>query len=305
MTNQSSWYYAHEGKRLGPVNEDEIRRLIETNEIRRDCLVRCEGLADWTPAYQTDVRHLFGPAVLRPPLTGGESVNNAIVWTVAFVPILAIFLEEMFARAMQSPRANVWWVALVLNIALCLADERNLKNAGHDTKGMTIWAVLLVPAYLFARASRLKQSNGYALVWLATFFISLFTYYPSTFHSGTTSIPDQTTNKTQENFEAAGTPPPSTISEDIRVVGGIEEIPDTFGHHTHKVISGYVHNRGTRTYRDVYLTFGLYHHEEQVGSTSYDVFNLEPGKSQDFQIPVGKSNATELKLIGVRDLLGR
>jgi hypothetical protein len=299
VTNQSSWYYAHEGKRLGPFNDDEIRLLIATDTIRRDSLVWCEGLADWTPAYQTDIRHLFGPDALPPPLKG-ESVNNAIVWTVAFVPILAIFLEDMLARAMQSPRSNFWWVPLALNIGLCLADERNLKNAGHDTKGMTIWAVLLVPVYLFVRASRLKQNNGYALVWLATFFISLFIYYPSTSHSRTSSITDQPTGTTEEHLQAPATAPPSTISEDIRVVTE-DGIRETVFSGT-KVISGYVHNRGTQTYRDVHVTFNLYYHEEQVGSTSADFFNLEPGKSEDFQVPVFEKNATDFKLIEVREL---
>jgi hypothetical protein len=297
MTNQSSWYYAQEGKRLGPFNEDEIRRLMETATIRRDSLVWREGLADWTPAYQTDIRHLFGPAAPPPPLTG-ESVNNAIVWTVAFVPILAVLLEDILARTMQSPRSNFWWVPVVLNIALCLADERNLKNAGHDTKGMTIWAVLLVPVYLFVRASRLKQNNGYALVWLATFFISLFIYYPSISHRRTSSINNQTTGRTEENSEAPATAPPSTISEDIKVMGGMRETE------YEKMIVGYVHNRGTRTYRWVQLSFSLYHHEEQVGTTFADFYNLEPGKSQDFQVRVSESNATDFKLSGVRAPLG-
>jgi hypothetical protein len=210
---RDAWYYSQDGTRLGPINEDQIRKLIAADTIGRDSLVWCEGLADWTPAHQTDIRHLFGSASTPPPLPG-ESVNNGIVWTVAFVPILAIFLEDILARVMQSPRSNFWWVALALNIGLCLADERNLKNAGHDTKGMTIWAVLLVPVYLFVRASRLKQNNGYAIVWLATFFVSVFIYYSSNAGSGNSSLYRQPNGRLQADQP---TSPPSTIPSDLRV----------------------------------------------------------------------------------------
>ncbi len=297
---RNAWYYSQEGTRFGPINEDQIRKLIAAHTIRPDSLVWCEGLADWTPAHQTDIRHLLGSATTPPPLPG-ESVNNGIVWTVALAPIIATLLQDILAAATVHPRSEFWWVALPLNIGLCLADQRKLKNAGHNTDGMTMWALLLVPVYLFVRASRLKQNNSYALVWLATFFISLFIYYPSHSSSGTSSITDQPTGRTQENLQAPPTAPPSTISEDIKVVGGMRETADG------KVIVGYVHNSGTRTYGWVQVSFNLYHHQEQVGTTFADVFNLEPGKSQDFHVPlteVSQSDVDDFKLMGVREPLG-
>ncbi len=158
-----AWYYSQNGKRLGPSNENQIRTLIAAHTIRRDSLVWCEGMADWTPAHQTDIRHLFGSATTPPPLTG-ESVNNGIVWTLAFAPILAAFLEAILAAVTESPESYFWWVALLLNIGLCLADAQKLKNAGYD-KIMTLW-VFLVPVYLFVRASRLKHNHCSALIGL-------------------------------------------------------------------------------------------------------------------------------------------
>lgn len=81
-----AWFYSQNGKRIGPSNEGQIRTLIATNKIRRDSLVWCEGMSDWAPAHQTDIRQLFGSVSIPPPLTG-ESVNNGIVWTLAFAPI--------------------------------------------------------------------------------------------------------------------------------------------------------------------------------------------------------------------------
>jgi hypothetical protein len=166
-----AWYYSQNGKRIGPCNENQICTLITTHTIRRDSLVWCEGLVAWTPALQTDIRHLFGSAAMPPPLTG-ESVNNGIVWTLAFAPILAAFLQAILAAVTETSKSHFWWVALLLNIGLCCADAQKLKNAGYD-KIMRLW-VFLVPVYLFVRASRLKQNNGYAFVWIAAFFVSLF-----------------------------------------------------------------------------------------------------------------------------------
>ncbi len=77
---------------------------------------------------------------------------------VAFAPYAAALLPFL--------------LAVLLNGGLCLADEQQLKKAGHDTKGMGFMAVLLVPVYLFVRASRLQQSPSYAVVWVINFVLS-------------------------------------------------------------------------------------------------------------------------------------
>jgi hypothetical protein len=104
----------------------------------------------------------------------GEAVSNGVVWTVAFVPLISVFLQLALAGPLGTTAASLWYIAPILNVILCLADEANLKKAGHNTKGMGVWAFLLVPVYLFVRAARLKQNNGYAIVWLVSFGLSLF-----------------------------------------------------------------------------------------------------------------------------------
>jgi hypothetical protein len=59
-----------------------------------------------------------------------------------------------------------------VNIGLCLLDSRNLKRAGHDTSKFGGWC-WLVPAYLYTRASKLKQSKAPFIVWLILFILSL------------------------------------------------------------------------------------------------------------------------------------
>ena len=171
--SENGWFYAKGGKRIGPIGETEIRRLAFDGSLCRDSPVWRRGMSDWVPADQTNLRELFPVAAEPPPLTG-ESVDNSIVWTIAFVPLVASFVKGLLVVEYHSPQANFWWVALVLNIILCTVDLRKLHNAGYNTDGMLLGALFLIPLYLFQRARRLNQNNAYAFVWLITFFISLF-----------------------------------------------------------------------------------------------------------------------------------
>lgn len=170
------WYYSHAGQRLGPVPASAFPPLVANGIVTGQTLVWRYGMSDWAAAQQTEIAALLGQMKIAPPPLMGEAVNNSLVWTLAFVPIIGGFLQYFLAGALQTPVKNLWFVTLVLNVCCCLADEGNLKKAGHDTKGMGIWAFLLVPAYLFIRAARLKQSNGYAIVWLVTFILSLLLF---------------------------------------------------------------------------------------------------------------------------------
>jgi hypothetical protein len=57
-----NWFYAHEGKQLGPVTEEEFQRLRASGGITAATLVWREGLANWQPLGE-----LTAPAVQAPP----------------------------------------------------------------------------------------------------------------------------------------------------------------------------------------------------------------------------------------------
>ena len=44
-----NWYYASQGKRVGPVEDTEFEALVETGAITQDTLVWNETLSQWTP----------------------------------------------------------------------------------------------------------------------------------------------------------------------------------------------------------------------------------------------------------------
>jgi hypothetical protein len=168
----NDWYYSQNGRRIGPVTFDAISDLITTQALTRDTPVWQEGMADWTPASGTALNGLFG-AVKTPPPLMGESVNNRIVWILAFAPIIGVLLAQVIAFAIGYPENEFPFIVILLNVGLSIADEKQLKKDGHNTKGMGFW-VILVPVYLFVRARRLRQKNSYAIVWIVAFIISLF-----------------------------------------------------------------------------------------------------------------------------------
>ena len=107
---------------------------------------------------------------LPPPLVG-SAVSNGYVWVLAFAPLIGAFAKALLWSATGIPASNFWWVTLALNIALCIADEKQLKAAGYDTSlAGPAW---LVPIYLYKRAAMLKQNNAYMIVWVVCFVLSL------------------------------------------------------------------------------------------------------------------------------------
>ncbi|MNN23337.1 hypothetical protein D3C81_1367320 [compost metagenome] len=82
---------------------------------------------------------------------------------------------------------SLWFITTILNTILCIIDERKIKKAGYNTKEMLLWAIFIIPVYLFRRAHLLKQKSVYAIVWCITFVILIFA---PTWISGITGIVD-------------------------------------------------------------------------------------------------------------------
>lgn len=74
------WFYAREGKRIGPVSSSELRRLAAANEIQPNDLIWRHGLKTWIRASQ--VKGLLPGRVLEaspPPLataTSAEAIDS-------------------------------------------------------------------------------------------------------------------------------------------------------------------------------------------------------------------------------------
>ncbi|MEX2373986.1 MAG: DUF4333 domain-containing protein [Dehalococcoidia bacterium] len=103
-----------------------------------------------------------------------EPVDNSIAWTLAFAPLLGTLAVVALTPIAPSLVLSAGLLTLVINIALSVADERRLKQAGAlGEQGLLGWAVFLVPVYLFKRAKALGQSTAIPLVWCVCFVSAL------------------------------------------------------------------------------------------------------------------------------------
>ena len=174
------WYYEQQGERKGAVTEAEIISLIKAGTLNGQSAVWKKGFADWTLLEKTELALHLDDSV-PPPLTG-EHVNNNIVWVLAFAPLIGSLLEFALASMLYSNdyqaeqvanSGKLFFVTIILNIALCYWDEIRLEKAGIKTENFKgfIW---LVPVYLFQRAKALKHNLAYFIVWMVCFAIILF-----------------------------------------------------------------------------------------------------------------------------------
>lgn len=185
-TSTTDWYFTENGRRIGPVTTANLLELLETEKVSGDTPIWRKGFADWQALRTTALGAYLQDA---PPPVAATHVNNSFVWTLAIAPIgYAILTGWRDNEIMQNPygdnsfaRFVTLGVPLVLNAALCLLDERQLRRAGYADKWLTLFGILLAPVYLFLRAKRMRQFPSYGIVWVACFILSILMSLPGGF----------------------------------------------------------------------------------------------------------------------------
>lgn len=61
------WYYAKDGQQLGPVADEELRRMIRDGSLRQEDLVWRDGMPSWQPAGEVPDLGFLPPAPYPPP----------------------------------------------------------------------------------------------------------------------------------------------------------------------------------------------------------------------------------------------
>ena len=161
-----SWFYEESGSRSGPVARDKMRELIRSGSLGPSTLV-WGGSGEWVAADQSALAEDFVTARGgAPPPLPGIAVDNRLAWAIALVPVLGAGIEAVLHRA------DLWWIYLALNVGLCFLDEQRLKAAGYRAPSSAL--AFIVPAYLWQRATLLRQPRVHFTVWVACFIVTLF-----------------------------------------------------------------------------------------------------------------------------------
>lgn len=161
---REDWYFISEGIRYGPQDISSIIHEVNKGTVQRDTYVWNETMRDWAPAYTTSLVSLLGNTV---PQTPAELISNKYVWALATIPLtVSIFLELAFGYS-----GIISIITIALNIYFLNLDIKAMEATGRKPDSWVWLGFLLVPVYLFIRASKTDQKNSYALVWC---FIFLF-----------------------------------------------------------------------------------------------------------------------------------
>ena len=187
----SQWYYIDRGGKNGPFTTSKMENLIRSKDIEFDTKVWKRGSTDWISLKDSELVNLLGDS---PPPINGDSIDNTIVWILAFTPIILAliryFLLLQIIGGGVHPSVGLkilpyilngipWEVILLTNWVLLALDERNVRQAGYSMKWAVFLAGLLLPVYLFLRAKRLKQRPYYAITWIVMLLIATMYLSPN------------------------------------------------------------------------------------------------------------------------------
>lgn len=178
------WHYVEKGAQKGPVSTEQLQAMLAAKTIGPETQVWRPGFSEWKAIRFTELSDEVRDV---PPPVAGEHVGNALVWILAFLPLvfgifdaaidmenkrLAIRTISLGFDAKQIPSIP-FGIPFAINTALCLWDDRRLKRAGYNSRWMVLTALVLVPVYLFMRAKLLKQRPSYAITWIAMMLLGL------------------------------------------------------------------------------------------------------------------------------------
>lgn len=160
------WFYINNNVRCGPFQTENMCIMIQQGHISKETLVWKKGMLNWLPAAQTELVHTIKSVV--PPIPN-DIVSNKYAWSLATVPILISWLMESIGF--------LGWVVTIctisINIIFLMLDSDELNKSGQNVNSWMWMGVVLVPAYLFVRASKTNKKYGYAIMWCVMFLFDL------------------------------------------------------------------------------------------------------------------------------------
>ena len=167
MINEVLWYYIDKkGEKKGPISNNEIDNLIDSEIITSDTLIWNNEMKDWEEASKTILGNKF--VIVAPPIPISK-ISSKWVWPLATIPLFVSILCS--SLGINVTISSI--VVLVLNIIFISKDIDYLKKSGIAVDGWMWVELLLVPIYLFVRASKTDKNWAYGIVWCVLFIISM------------------------------------------------------------------------------------------------------------------------------------
>lgn len=107
-----SWWYISDGERRGPINEDELSRLLSNGLLTADSLLWKSGMKGWEPAANiADFKYLLNslppevPPDQQVKLTAWQRLKRHLGSTLALIAG-GLALASGLSRVVTTPNAN-------------------------------------------------------------------------------------------------------------------------------------------------------------------------------------------------------
>lgn len=167
----SEWYYTVNGAKKGPVASDALASLFSEGAVNNDTLIWRNGFgSSWKKMGEVEE---FTNASEPPPVPT-SAMNNTWIWTLALVPVIGYFVEQVLANAFNNISDTAVLAGyFVANITCIVLDQKNVEASGRNGLS-TFFAALLVPFYIFTRNKRVGANQTTLVVWLAGFALVTF-----------------------------------------------------------------------------------------------------------------------------------
>ncbi len=167
ISEDAQWYYYKGSDRCGPVAASEIANLLRIGEIDRKTLVWKSGMTDWAPLNQTALNTLATDVVPPIPM---QAISDKYAWALATVP----FLCDLFLTQLNIIGLINMLIIIGINCAFLILDIKEIKKVGGNP-GNWIWlGFVIIPVYLFVRASKVNRKYGYAITNIILLFLNIF-----------------------------------------------------------------------------------------------------------------------------------
>lgn len=164
-STDADWYYISDSSKIGPVKKNDLVSAIKQSAITEDTLVWRNGFKDWLPAGQTEVSALLHQ---HSPVMPKGMISDKWQWALATAPLLSSFI-----LAAMGLGAITLITTIGLNCLFLSLDIKELKKNGYEAESWLWLGLLLVPVYLFIRASKTNKRYAPGIVWCALFVLDL------------------------------------------------------------------------------------------------------------------------------------
>jgi hypothetical protein len=143
------WYYAKDGKQVGPVTSDELRKLASSDELRREDLVWLEGTPNWVSAGS--VTGLFAEAAPPPPPPPRSDDRRYHVYHLLLDLIRNTFDQRFVDRvSLLFGRTGYYALFAAMGVGLVLTLVVGAKTDSVRLILMGLSAILLVSVLQYA-----------------------------------------------------------------------------------------------------------------------------------------------------------